>query len=239
MRDRLGKFVRSKKIDEGAFSTITPESAYWVGFLMGDGAVRKRHDSQGEIQLFLAKKDIGHIVKLRDFLRSDYKIGCREKAPGHLGGAQAYMVFRSDRIFNDLVSYGVVPHKTMRERAIGLEFNRDFWRGLVDADGYIGVYGSIVKMGLCGSREIISQFLSFVRTITRTKAQPYRHHDSPNLWKTDIDKTRAKLVIDALYRDATVALDRKQRIAEAVIHATRTGNQEGAQAKEERAGARV
>src|SRR5487761_2239558 len=48
--------------NEGAFECVTPESAYWVGFLLADGSVRRdRNRSVRQLVLKISAKDRRHM----------------------------------------------------------------------------------------------------------------------------------------------------------------------------------
>ena len=55
MRDSSAS-QRKKALNEDAFSTLTPDAAYWLGFLMADGSVCER-----EVRIAVAAIDIAHL----------------------------------------------------------------------------------------------------------------------------------------------------------------------------------
>src|SRR5271157_639400 len=68
MRSRDPSMARRKyPLWDGAFSTLSPEATYWIGFLMADGCV---HD-ESRVTVGLARKDVGHLERLRSYLRTD------------------------------------------------------------------------------------------------------------------------------------------------------------------------
>jgi hypothetical protein len=66
-----------------AFDELTPDAAYWIGFLFADGSVLRRGDAVA-VQVRLSERGRQHLVKLRTFLGSTHKISA---APaGNFGG---------------------------------------------------------------------------------------------------------------------------------------------------------
>lgn len=206
--DSRGRF----KINHSAFSIPSPEANYWAGFLMADGTIHKEKNS---VSVALASQDLRHIKKFKKFLGAEHKI---TKIPpqrllGKYTSKGAYSFgFASKQIVMDLAKYGVVPRKSLTARIIGgMEYDRDFLRGLIDGDGSIAVHKtkwkSYAKISLCGSKDITRQFSDFMKRIC------------PNC-KAEIKKTRsifavstagnmAVKIIENLYKDSTVYLDRK------------------------------
>lgn len=99
--------------------------------------------------------------------------------------------------------------------------HRDFWRGAIDGDGTVSVkrqYGKPVPyLSLCGaSLELIEQFRRYVLTvIPDTKAKPYKSKLGLNVFM--LGNSYAVRMIDHLYGNAAVTLDRKAERAAAIV----------------------
>lgn len=204
-----------RAFNRDAFSTITEESAYWIGFLMADGSIAHRKSS---FYFSLGISERSHVEKFREFLKSDHKISM---TPGK-GYANAKPIFRlsiaSKPIVARLAKYGVRPRKNFNARVIGLENNRHFWRGVVDGDGYvsnrIGRYGRHPVIGLVGAKPLLRQFRKFIMTLTKTNVRVQPLH---SIWSVCVSCHVAVPVIEALYSDCTIALDRKLTTAQQAI----------------------
>ena len=62
-----------KYVDESFFDNIdTEEKAYWLGFMYADGCV---NTSSNSFELSLKEEDYDHIVKFKNALHSEHKIG--------------------------------------------------------------------------------------------------------------------------------------------------------------------
>jgi hypothetical protein len=211
-------------VREDAFDTVTEESAYWIGFLMADGCVSRSRWGVGKISLTLKADDAGHVERFRGFLGARNKISYSEHRAG-FGEKKSYrsahLVVTSNRLAEVLTGYGVTPRKSLTARVIGLEMNRDYWRGVVDGDGCISFINSRRKsrpypqVGLIGSGDTVEQFLAFVRTVCpRCKAAP---HHRGNTYSVALSDYQAYRVVEALYSGCSIALPRKEVIALQVL----------------------
>lgn len=200
-------YKRKYPIDESAFETVAEESAYWAGFLMADGCV---HSSN--VSLTLQHRDLSHIEKFRDFLKSSHKISTISvKSPSSdKFYPQATYTFSSAKIVNSLKIFGITPRKSLTAKVKGLENNRHFWRGVIDGDGSLGLdkRGNTAYISLVGSQYLMKQFLSFVKSIVDTKAKVNQHH---SIFAVGLACQKAFDVISVLYNDCNIYLDRKYK----------------------------
>lgn len=195
-----------------AFKEITPESAYWIGFLMADGCVTDKNI----LKVCLKGSDRDHLEKLRAFLQAENPIRESHTPTGH---HVVSLAINSRPLAESLATHGVVPRKSLTAKASkALANNHDFWRGVIDGDGYLGWKRSDVywypELQLACSRPLIEQFLTFVNHIHPTKATIRPHG---NVAITSLGPTTAKSLVTTLYQDCTVVLDRKNQRAQQMI----------------------
>lgn len=206
-------------LDENAFSVITPESAYWIGFLMADGCVKGN-----AVMLGLQHGDIGHVRKFKEFLKSGHKVEefkrettFKDRTRYKTISSVCRLQFRSQKIVDDLAKYGITPNKSLTAKVIGLENNTHFWRGVIDGDGSIGETINQGTLGnvpwpvvtLCGSADMIQQFIDFVNILHPNKRRIHKE-SGRNLYNARYVCKTAIKIIEALYKDAPISLDRKQ-----------------------------
>jgi hypothetical protein len=224
--DRCGVSKRSKRdyhpVQEDVFDSISEESSYWTGMLMADGNIYVSHKA-GEsptITLSLKWSDWEHLEKLRHFLRSNNAISRRANC-GTFPNAEDIASFRvrSGRLAAALSRYGVVPRKSKREIVSLLEWNRHFWRGMVDGDGWITDNNGYPIVGLTGSEGICEQFKQYVLKISPTCGSSITRNHS--IWKVLITGRHAHLLLEELYLDCVVALKRKELLAYSWINTRR------------------
>lgn len=120
--------------NSSAFDVLTPESAYWIGFLYGDGSCTQRN----RIQLVLSQTDGDALISFRNFIQ------CIHKPIKHLinkNTNKPYCYFQlSDwHMKKALAKYSLNRRKDQRGlihiSLLQPDVVRDFIRGLFDADG--------------------------------------------------------------------------------------------------------
>ena len=178
---------RRLSLNKYAFETLTPKSSYWIGMLLADGNLYKSKDRESyHISLGLAVKDRKHVEKFKKFMNSDHKISEYDflnKTGNRKRGVN--FNFSSKKIYDDLISWYIEPRKSCKEKVHPkLKLNRDFWRGMFDGDGSVGVYLNKGKlrfsMRLWGSNNVINNFKDFLGyhnikhgKICKTKTEVY------------------------------------------------------------------
>lgn len=149
-----GWATRVYPIREDAFDRLTPDAAYWAGFLLADGCV----SAAGRITLVLKAADVEHVRAWLRFMGSDDR-------PISNDGARARAQVSSRRVAAALAAHGVVVGKTFTNVSTSSELARmpAFWRGMIDGDGTItlakGTHGP--NVGLVGSPAIMEQYAEF------------------------------------------------------------------------------
>lgn len=212
------------ELDHTAFDDMTkPEAAYVTGFLFADGSVV--HDDYGSslVEVGLSVKDIGHVEKIRTFLKSTHKICIID---GHVGkqdrflkgyllksGPSANLHVRSERLTNALIQAGMVPVKADRIPAPGLADDKHFWRGMIDGDGSLGIqrkgkHKGSVYISLNGQYVIIESFLAYLRR-QKIDINQRPYHRSTIFCMNATDRIAIDIV-RLLYENAPISLDRKQ-----------------------------
>jgi hypothetical protein len=122
----------------------TEEKAYWLGFLTCDGSISKRN----QISCSLKAQDRGHLEKLRTALGSDNPVG-EAKDTGGYGRGNKHNSFRetSPQMSRALQIHWHSRNKAGRKVPDDLQetMARHYWRGVIDADGTIGLYETSTK----------------------------------------------------------------------------------------------
>lgn len=201
-----------------AFSSITPESAYWIGFIMADGCVWNNIFSIG-----LAIKDIKHLEKFKNFIHSNHKITLTNQRCNGKTNKGCKISIKSKKIISDLSSYGIVARKSLIAKAIGIEHSLDFWRGVIDGDGSVGTKKLKERFDypyicLCGSETMLNQFKNYVNSIFPSIDPVVHYMKDSHIYQAHINGENALKVIEHLYKDAAVYLDRKYEKAMQILH---------------------
>jgi hypothetical protein len=201
---------RRYQLDEAFFASInTEEKAYWLGFLLADGCVRKFGAGNWALRIDLQCRDELHLQKLLEALRTDSPIRTRKN------GESKYAVICSAKLCRDLIALECGPNKTCQHctPAIPSHLLRHFYRGVMDGDGSFGYMNCRRKtpqlwLELVGSRQFIYDFREWACRTTdanRIKVsqigRAYRIRWAGN--------QQVKRILDLLYADAEITLDRK------------------------------
>lgn len=223
---RIAKGIKSVRSD--AFDILTSDALYWIGFLYADGFIEGKAPVLG---VALAEADRDHVEKFNQFLGGYLKIAViAQKRHGGLqgqvseGGKLCRVKVADVRLYNRLKelgftsnkTYDITPHELLR-------YSRDFWRGVIDGDGWItkghSIYPSVnsgdiryeyPKMGLCGNEATIQEFLRYVKLSgIECKSSMKKSKSNNPLYSMDSAGKPAVQIMNLLYKDATVYLDRK------------------------------
>tara|TARA_Y100000034_G_C6888167_1_gene408117 strand:- start:104 stop:1042 length:939 start_codon:yes stop_codon:yes gene_type:complete len=210
-RRSTSEACRSLNIDETVFDELNEYSMYWIGFLLADGNVCKSRGSY-LIQLALQKRDKNHVKNFRSFMHSQHAL---------VKDRENYRIsFSSKHIFDKLGCYGIVPNKSKTTFAHkDVADNRHFWRGAIDGDGSIYLSKGCWNLCLVGSRSIVEQFIPFCQKLTKHKQSIQKNK---TIYSVKYSGKSAISVIDYLYSNSCVALQRKALLAKKVKNGIRT-----------------
>lgn len=205
---------RRHMLDETVFDEVSPLSAYWAGFLMADGTIRA---NDHYFAVHLAWHDRHHILAFKRFLKSSHKIGVNPRR-GTRQAAVGMCIF-SKPICAALGRFGVIPRKTINVEVIDLDENRDFWRGMIDGDGSLGMYddayGMVPRLSLCGTKRIIEQFRDYCETVIGPlNASPSQ---KGVIWVLSIGGQQAVQLIRHFYQRDDFAMRRKYELARDIV----------------------
>lgn len=208
---RRGTAGFKEPFKENFFENIdSEEKAYFLGFLMADGNVYVRKQSQPCIRLEISVKDLEILERFKMAIESKNSI-CFDKRNC------CSLKVHSCKMFNDLGKLGVIPNKTKHEIIpnINQDMMRHFIRGFFDWDGWCTNTTSHGKRK--GSRKCIGfvsnyEFLDNLNIIlnseigTRINKVVERIGCSMLLYssKKDVESLR-----EYMYNDATIYLKRK------------------------------
>lgn len=194
--------------NENFFEKIDSEStAYWLGLLMADGCVSRSHSDK--VTLVTAARDLPHHLKWYKAINSSLK-------PHHRKDGAYQSQHYSKKMCDDLEKHGCVPVKslTLKFPTISEQLLNHFVRGYFDGDGSIGIGNKkqrtpqlrISFIGTCDFLTSLSMILN-----VNNKLQPTGTHKRAMKLEVGGNK-KARKIIEWLYQDATVWLERKREI---------------------------
>lgn len=203
----------SRKYDfwEDAFATIdSEEKAYWLGFLYADGYISK---DETTLEVGLSAVDKEHLKKLQSFLGTDAPISERDVLlDGKLFPSVRLQVCSKKMVF-DLIQLGCENNKSLTlvfpsEEIVPPEMLHHFMRGYFDGDGsYFVRADGQPHFSVIGTETFVKEYDKILHALgvnqtklkSEGKAFSLRHSG----------KHQVQKIVDFLYKDATIYLERK------------------------------
>lgn len=206
------------------------EKAYWLGFCWCDGTVVKRNKKGSNHVEYCMKMDLAivdkhHLEKLRDSLESNHDIkeytykSYFNGKDATIGRLAIYNVYFGSVLYHD---YGMIPNRSDVSKltnSIPKDLLKHFIRGVVDAEGSVNHYTCSegqkkVAVGITTTAELndfINEHLVDVGLLKSKLKQMTRHEERDETCKslTISGRLQASKVLDYLYTDAQLYLDRK------------------------------
>lgn len=196
------------EFDPHAFGTPSPERDYWAGFLMADGNIARQRPA---LSVGLQLRDLGHLHKFREFLKSQHPVHIYPNGPGRY---IARLGVQSAQLVRDLAVLGIHPAKTYTAEATPeMAASRDFWRGMMDGDGSIIRPGHAWGIRLNGTPAICEQFRTYLKdALAEPMPTVAQRRGTPAVAFALGGAQKTRRVLRLLYAGADVALDRKQAL---------------------------
>lgn len=199
---------RMFEVDEYSFHNITRDSMYWLGFIGADGCI-----NSNSLSVSLKSSDVCHLEKLKTFVNSKHKIYKESSRDAYT------FKFASKILCDQLKKYGISERKSLTFSPMDYLLNsRDFWRGMVDGDGWVLV-DKLGKpyVGLCGSKDAVEGFVKWAKSVSKTKANARK---DGSIYVASIYGNGAIEVLKMLYsNNPKYLLDRKYETAKPFIDA--------------------
>jgi hypothetical protein len=198
-------------LDEHFFDVIdTEEKAYWLGFFCADGNVGKSIHCHYPLQMTLALTDLDHLKKFCAAMKSTAKIQIRERKKAMGVYRECQVCFQSKIMWEALTSKGILPEKSKNLVVpdIREDLQRHFWRGMIDGDGSLPISSKKYKVSvdLLGTFDVCTKFMEFVdkRFPNNSVVRPFGKIYMITIWNS-----AAEQLMDLLYKDSKISLDRK------------------------------
>jgi len=230
VQDRLAhrNSLRKYDCDDHFFASPWDETrAYWAGFITADGCILAHSPNSKVLKISLASDDRGHLEKFKSCLKAENPIRY-EKREGMIGkhkirsNGRVSINISSKMLCDDLTNNGIGPRKTSREKipeALPKDCVHHFIRGYLDGDGWwqLGHLPGWEAVGFCGGYNIINQIRQWIRENIPETGSP-GIIKVPGMYRIQYQGGRqTRAVIKCLYKDATIALDRKVVVATAIL----------------------
>ena len=185
------------------------EKAYWLGFIVADGYL---NINKHMLRIKLGNRDRSHLIKFIKFVGVNEEM-LKSEIHSETGNENFYVSLYSKEVMNDLLSLGIEQAKSGKEKVCNIDkkYYRDFIRGLWDGDGFIRE--NLSGIGLVGSEEVLAFVQNYFNDSLGVK--PLKIYPHCNTFKIEYRSTRKAipLILNHLYGDKDVALDRKKELA--------------------------
>lgn len=216
--------------NESFFDNLNEKSLYWLGFLAADGNVIK-HNYSYQIRLKLAAKDLDHVKLFKTDLDSQSPILDRVvKEESNKGFKKSEylnyeIIITSEKIFNRLAEFNIVPNKThiyrFPEQLKNHSDVRHFIRGCLDGDGWWREhrnngkdYTTEIRVGMCGTPVFVREMYDIIREKCDIKSGSYYIRKSGNTADFEFcAKKDVQKIVEYLYNNSSIHLTRKKDIA--------------------------
>ena len=199
------------------------DAAYWLGFLLADGHIETRPgNKQAAVRLMLAERDVEHLEKFRAFL--GYGGPVRHSSTTVKGKTYptAVLVVGSNRLSARVREAGKYQDHIPETLARSV----DFWRGVVDGDGTLGMYerealkkyeyGIQPSLELVGGKHVVASFRGFMTAHGLTEPGI---HALGEIYRVSWGWHQAREAMRILYAGApdAISLSRKKAVALAAL----------------------
>lgn len=209
--------IKGRTIRSDAFSFTATErlAAYFYGWLVTDGCI----SDKGSIEIGLQEQDKYLLEKFKEFLNCSTNISTSKSTLKTTNKTyySAKLTFRDEQIYNDLLSLGIEPRKSCKEKLPTFDWKygptaKDFWQGVIEGDGSICDYDKYGLVALVGSEELLLGFREYCEDVIGVK-QGIRIFSSKGC-REDFKTIRynnkdALLIAKHLYTDTVFRLERK------------------------------
>jgi DNA-binding transcriptional regulator WhiA len=205
--------VANRHVVVDYFEKDTEGAAYFYGLMLADGCMTGR----GKRLTIDIQSDDSHILEtMKNEINLPNPVAYQIRTSTLNKSCQ--LSFTVDGIYKSFINLGYTTRKSTKEFAPERFLNnRHFWRGLIDGDGSISKpENKNRRVYLCGSKELCDQFLSYCQSInpsidTRTVLM------KGELYRLSITGIKAATILNELYSNSTLFLNRKSENAEKLI----------------------
>ena len=198
-------------INRDAFKDLdSEESAYYYGWLLTDGNLCE----SGRVSIQVQRCDEDIILNFNNYMGIGKEVMRRSRYDGRTGNTyHSTEMYFSDVVVRDrLIALGLRPRKSTKEVCPDMfKYNRHFWRGALEGDGWIVKEGKSYGCGIVGSESLIDDFCKYCTELGVTKLN--KRKQAGDLFECSINnKSNSKILLSELYKDTELFLRRKYNI---------------------------
>lgn len=207
VRSKAGN--KNPNLKHNYFEKIDSEAkAYFLGFIMADGSITIRKDSQPCLAIEIKEYD-SYLLDLfkkelsTDNIIEDTRKGCRR------------IRIHSKHIANDLSKYNIIPNKSHANNpAIILDepYMAHYIRGLMDGDGWVYEREYSLTMGICGTYKLMESIRDYLVDKLSLPCVQINNYENRIPFFTHQSVEAIDKLYHYLYDNATIYLTRKKSV---------------------------
>ena len=216
--ERLGiKRKRDKpriRVNVDYFKKWSANMSYLLGFILADGCIIQGtyKGYSDSLKFGVQSKDRDILEKIKSELKSEHKLSQNKNA--------IHLCITSQEIVDDLKGLGIIYRKSLNEIVpkVPSKYAKDFIRGIVDGDGSLWFdkrnYPTLsVSGGENTLRFIRDHFFTKFKLYSKLSRRTYSEDIKKYLYQISYRCSSAKKLIEYLYADAKLYLNRKQTVS--------------------------
>ncbi|WP_046180958.1 LAGLIDADG family homing endonuclease [Domibacillus tundrae] len=206
----------------------TEEKAYWLGFIYADGCISIGKNLTARLTIGIQPRDNNHLEKLCNFLKLPstlikyrthtlYVKGEKIKYPS------VYIEIGSPLLCKELILKGVYPNKSLTlapptSEILPFHLKKHFLRGYFDGDGGINTSDSTIS--ITGTLDFIDWTSDHLVSIfgKEVKTKYYQKNINKNTFTYRIRSANARKVLNYLYKESSIYLDRKYKLYRKILN---------------------
>jgi len=198
-----------------AFSLFCEYSAYWGGFIAADGCV-----TNNTLKICLSYDDLTHLEKFKTFMQNTHKITSNTDKY-----YRCEMSFKQETVLSDLkLNYNITERKSLTYKLPEIPSNefRHFLRGYFDGDGCICESFSNKNSTTATLYTTITGSNEFIKALYEKINLPGTIQQKENVSTIKYNTNSSFELLDYMYKDCNVYLDRKFALYKQVTNVRKT-----------------
>jgi len=202
------------------FNTTTPENSYIFGFFQSDGHLQKNTRNRGKLTLEISDRDKDILPKIQSILPVKSIITTRTRDTNFKLNYTSHTLSIYDWQFRTCVNKLGLPYgKKSNKICPPADFiERDYYRGLIDGDGSLGITGKgLPFIALVTDSESIANSYLAMANKTTNKQYACNRNTRDNIYNIAIFREEAQEMTRYLYYKDCLCLSRKEKKASDVL----------------------
>jgi hypothetical protein len=193
---------------------------YFCGLVISDGHMRKSTRNRGCVSIELKDTDSDILSKLKNEILVNSTLRNRTRSSNFSNSFSSRTLNVFDKGFRDFIETLGVPYGKKNDVIIPewFKFNSNFWRGMIDGDGSLG----LVKKGYCfvslitKSESVATSYMSLVSGIIGRSVNANRNKRD-SVYNITVSNEDAKRLVNWLNYSSDLSLNRKRNKAKEVL----------------------